>query len=663
MLTPKFFQRSQLPMIFGIHHPALARLRQWLGRRKAWCAQLRAAPWRWYLPGSGHSRLRTALKEVEAVAMDLQETSAALEERFLETANVLMELDANGNHFVRHSEKLVNVATGRAGGSEVFFSAMQVLEPPLTYLNASHAEMNRLLERLKNDNDRIAVLLQGREELQRTMAPLKYIQTSFRIESAPLGAEVQLMFTALTQEIEKLHSQVCELFSTKYEELRHIQDTINEVIRRLQQQTDNVWNHIAREKKQIDATLAQLQRELLDNQKRESSITNLSGSLARDIQQVVIGLQFQDIISQRLQHTTKALHEIRARFDGTHPSVAFMEQACRLQAEQIRSVRHDLAGAERSVKTGVNNVLAQIAEADTKCVSLREFDHLTTSSNGMVQVLLDVFATLQKQIAATVAGCASAYEILRPIGSAASDLTQVVNELSQRIHLIGLNAQVQAAQVTDGMGLEVLSARTSEISRETNRISETMAGELDHLVAGLTESLHALETFHTQASAQNTTLTQKAGDCERQLHELRDKALGSLVDVHDLLNGIRHQGEQVIRTANYIATADTALGNLHEKLSALANLAARMLGKNYRADPNLLAQFKADYTMASERQVFAQTQHSPSATQAAAPPPPADVELFDPPAPGNSTGESQPAARTTNSAAANTREPAGVELF
>ena len=607
-------------------------------------------------------QLRASYGDVETVVADLQEVSAALEERFLETAKFLMELDAHGSQFVRNSEKLVNVATGRAGGSEVFFAAMQVLDPPLNFLNESHVQMKALLDRLKLDNDRIISLINGRDDLQRTMAPLKYIQTSFRVEAAPLGDEVQMMFSALTQEIEKLHTQVCEIFSTKYEELQGIQRTIAEVIQQLQIQTDNVWQNIAREKTQIDSTLAQLQRELVDNQKRESSIAGLSGNLAREIQGVVIGLQYQDIISQRLQHTNKALLAISEQFDGSADGIEFMEQACRVESQQIKSVRGELAGAEKSIKGGISNVLSQIVSADEKCVALREFDGLTTSANGMVQVLLDVFEVIQKQIGTTVSGCASAVKILRPIGSMASDLTRVVHDLSQRIHLIGLNAQVQAAQVPEGMGLEVLSARTSEISRETNRISEHMAAQLDQLVAGLNESLKALEKLHADASAQQAVLTEKGGDCEKRLHTLRDSALAALIDVHDLLNGIRAQSELVIGSANYISTADDALADLEQKLICVADLAAEQIGENRRRQHGLLARFKQHYTMASELRVHENALAGKLADEISAPVSSGEVELFDAPAAGAEMFTVAPATPASTAKAPAVAD-ANVELF
>jgi hypothetical protein len=615
------------------------------------------------------ARLRTSVNEVDAMSKGLHEVSARLEEKFLNTTQLLMELDTQGNLFVKRAEKLVNVATGRSGGSEVFFEAMHVVEPPLAFLTDSHLKLKALLDRLRQDSIGITTLIQGREELQRTMAPLKYIQTSFRIESAPLGPEVQAMFTALTQEIEKLHTQVCEIFATKYEELTQIERTIAEVIERLQIQTDEVWKNIAREKVQIDSTLSQLQRELLDNQKRESSIAGLSKELSQDIQKVVTGLQFQDILAQRLQHTIKALAQIPTQFDGSDAGVAMLEQACRIESGQVKSVRADLAGAENSVKNGIHDVIRRITEADEKCVSLKEFEHLTASANGMVQVLLDVLGTLQKQINTTVSGCASAFEILKPIGGTASDLTQVVHELSQRIHLIGLNAQVQAAQVEDGMGLEVLSARTSEISRDTNRISEEMARQLDQLVAGLNESLQQLEKLHTAASAQQKVLLDQGAECEKQLHAMRDDALSALVDIHNLLGNIRQQGEEVAVTATYIEVADASLEELQKKLSAVAAQAAEQVFFRTGGTHSVVSNLKHDYTMASERRVYEAALKGHDADVAASIPAAdesMEVELFDapePPVTKTAAPSAAPAATSASRAPAPAAIGDNVELF
>ena len=490
---------------------------RWGGLVAGWRARILPRP----------ASLAAASANLKNSANELHQVSGALEKRFLATGAAMEQLAGKGVIFVQLSEKLLNTATGRVGGSGLFFTAMHVVETPLQFLNDSHTSTRALLQRLQHANNRIDEFINIQAELQRTIAPLKYIQTLFKIESAPLGENVQAMFGALTLEIEKLHDQICELFTTKFLELREIQRTVRQVIGELQTQTDNLWDGISREKSQIDQSLAKLQHELLENQQREPRISRVGKEINQDIQRIVIGLQYQDIINQKLQHTSAALTQIEEQLAAA-AGPELLNQSCRLEAGQLEAVRQDLAGAETAVKSGVKNILNRLVSADSQCLSLAEFEQLTTSADGMVQVLFDVFETLRNQTAATAASSAAAFDKLRPIGGLASDLTRVVRDFSQRIHLIGLNAQVQAAQVGNGGALEVLSARTSEISRATTQISESVARHLDQLVADLAEGVKELEALQNEAIKQQSTLANEGAAAESSLHALRDDVIGTL---------------------------------------------------------------------------------------------------------------------------------------
>ncbi len=587
--------------------------------------------------------LADACAKLQAAGAGLKPVSLALEKRFLATSEGVEKLAKNGADFVCLSEKLLNSATGRLGDSAMFLNAVQVIERPLDFLNRSHTQTCELLQRLQQTNQRIDEFINIQAELQRTIAPLKYIQTLFTIESAPLGEEVQVMFGALTKEIKKLHDQVCELFTTKFLELRAIQSTINEVIRELRTQTDQLWVGIAAEKAQIEKSLHKLQAELLENQKREPRISRVGKDINQDIQQIVVGLQYQDIISQKLQHTETALaqiEEILAAPDG----VAFLGQLCRLEAGQIKAVREDLAGAEKAVQTGVENILGRLVMADSQCLTLAEFQQLTTSADGMVQVLFDVFDTVRKQIANTVANTGAAFERLRPIGGLASDLTVVVRDLSQRIHLIGINAQVQAAQVRQGVALEVLSARTSEISRATTCLSESVAQHLDELVLGLTQGVKELEAAQQAALIQQQNLADEGALAERNLHALRDGALASLLNLNTLLEEIRDESNGLSLSIDFVASANTPLAALQSEMQDIIELVGRTADPTTFNAEAFVQQFKRGYTMNSERDVLASVVNSdhgavviPAASAGECP-----IELFDEPAPVISTVTAAP---------------------
>jgi hypothetical protein len=561
------------------------------------------------LPG-GFSRLlhrrRREPKEPTLVseAEALRSLSRTLEERFLGTGVAIEQLAQQGEEFVKQCESLSRSATGRDGGSVLFLEAMRVIECPLEFLNRSHPQTEKQLKRLRQDRDRIGELINVQVELQRTISPLKYIQSLFKIESAQLTGDVQVMFGALTKDIDLLHNQICDLFDTKFRELHDIQVTVGQVADELQTQTDSLWRSIAKEKVQIDGALEQIQRELISSQARDSRVGRASQRIRKAIQDVVTGLQSQDIINQKLQHTCASLVKIDAHRQAGCDALS-LKQFCQLEAEQLRAMRMDLSGSELTVKGGVKKVLGHLQTAENECLSLEEFQHLTTSADGMVEILIEVFSTLRKQLAATVESSSRAFEKLRPIGGHASDLTGIVRNLSQSIRLIGLNAQVQAAQVQEGVGLEVLSALTSEISRATNEITENVAAKLDRLAADLDEDVKSLEAIHAEALRQQGVFAVESAQTERALHALRDSVLATLMGIGGLLETFRENAQTVIQEANYVETADRPFADLQVRLRIMAKNFGRAATTVANRPPALVQQFRAGYTMASQRKVFA----------------------------------------------------------
>jgi uncharacterized protein YoxC len=390
-----------------------------------------------------------------------------------------------------------------------------------------------------------------------------------------------------------------------------------------------------------------MQGELLANQNRESHVERLSKQVHQDIQEVVMGLQYQDIINQKLQHVLASLSRLEDHL-GSETSVVDLGGSCRLEAGQLQAVREELAGVGKNIKDGISRMLGRIVTASTGCLTLEEYSQLTISADGMVQILFDTFATLREQVAITVTCSAKAYDQLRSVGSLASDLTLVVREHSQRIHLIGLNAQLQAAQVGQRVGLEVLSARTSEISRATNQISEAVARKLDQLVVDLADDVKALEGLNAEALRQQSKLAQAGARTEHALHEMRDGALIMLTQINTLLEDIRTESQATLEHVHQVETTDAALTGLEKKLLELAQTADALDTPAAGKTNALVEEARRSYTMTSQRQVFEQVtggQKSPGIS----PPEESAVEWFEPEPPATAAPTSQPPPATTAS--------------
>jgi hypothetical protein len=182
--------------------------------------------------------------------------------------------------------------------------------------------------------------------------------------------------------------------------------------------------------------------------------------------------------------------------------------------------------------------------------------------------------------------------------------------MSAHIHLIGLNAQVQAARAVHdlrGAGLEVLSARTSEISDETNRISEQAAGQLDALAAGLAESVRAFGQLRTNGITHQNSLNEQGRKEEEQLHAFRDSALEVLREIGTSFDDITAQARRTLETIQFAQFHQVTIPALRSPLAAIAEAAERWLQAQGCgvAEECLVDGFKREYTMAGEHEVFA----------------------------------------------------------
>jgi hypothetical protein len=568
--------------------------------------------------GGRLSEFPALFAQLREANLNLQQATGGLETQFLATGTELETLARFSDQFVGQVEKLVDLATGKDTDSSVFSSTIRLIEQSTDFLKGCQGQTNQMLELLRDYSAKVESLLGVEAELQHTMLPLRFVQTLFKSECAPLGLDIQQMFGSLTKEIEALHGQVRDIFGTKFKQLEQTQATIGRVIVQLEKQARSLQEVTTTNRARIESTLETLKKEMGSNQEREARLGRLSKNLAREVGQVVMGLQFQDIVSQKLQHVMVALPQIEAKFSefeaasnttGASEPAQFLHQSCRLKAGQLKSAQEELANAEVAIQDGIQKALGHLTEMDSECLSLEEFKTLTTSFDGMVQVLLETIEEVCNLVAVTVASAAEAYEMLKPLGSLASDLTAIVRGMSAQIHLIGLNAQIQAilaAEDRRGSGLVVLSARTSEISEETNGISEQAASHLDALVAGLAGSVKACEQLWTDGLAQQTLLKEKGRAEELKLHAFRDKALESLRTIGNLFDEIREQAQRTLATVQFTQFHQVTLPALRTPLVAIADTAERWLQTQSCgvAQASLIEGFKRDYTMASEREVF-----------------------------------------------------------
>ncbi|HXG48330.1 MAG TPA: hypothetical protein VNO52_11950, partial [Methylomirabilota bacterium] len=499
-----------------------------------------------------------------------------------------------------------------------FQQALAFISAPLEFVEACHAKSRKLLEDLQQAGRQIDRLLVQETILHRTITPLRYIQTLFKVEAARLDLHVQQMFLALTDDIGQLQHQVSETFSTQFSSLRAIQGVMARMAGDLRERTETQQRLVTNKKRQIRQALDRLEAELHRNQERDIQLTQISREVHQKVGQLVVVLQAQDIVSQKLAHIISAFRATRGQAAAAHkhgglsgPAQAlnYLRQAGRLESAQLAAIQADLERTHDQLLDVLDQVGAQIRHLDQSCIHLDEFNTITASADGFVQVLLDALAELSELVAMAVASAAQVHDTIRPLGGQAANLTGVMRDLTTRIHLIALNAQVQAVHAGCGSGLEVLAASTATVAHEISGISERISADVDAFGRELDDLVNTWADLREQAAAQQQTLERERGAREEALHAFRDETLKELEHVGRHTERIQKLAAEM---RSRVDLKSLAHGLVRESRQALEEFVRQAEGtldspEHREAAARFVNDLADRYTMASERAVHHNT--------------------------------------------------------
>ena len=559
-------------------------------------------------------RLAHDFEPVTRLRPVLTEINGDLEAQFLEIGNHLEKLSTFSSRVVDTGEQLLRLATGQADGDDFLRRAIDVLLPPVQVLDDSLSRAAAVIDQLCQHQEMITEVRRLEGVLDRIVAPLKFIQTAFRIESAGLDPEVRAVFLALTRDIEQLHAQVVGLFAEQFQSLARAQEQISALVKRLRPQIRAHQQMSGDKKALIERTLEELRVALEENRRQDIRLVDAAQGLRGAVRNVVRSVQFQDITSQQLKHVDKAIGEMAQRLRDMperrsrngeklwDDACVFLGDAGKVQVAQIQAVEESLTDAEKTIGAALAEIAGRTDAVDHECMTLRNFRTISIEGDGVVQVVLNSLDELAHIVDRTYAMQSEVYETLRPLGNMASNLTGVIRGLSQSIRLIALNAQIQAAHVGSGTGLEVLSQRTCQIADQAAAANNDSAAALERLIGGFDEMVAESRRLQEAVGEQKTWIEGEGGAVRQQLHDYRDRTLATFKDLGAIMDSTRATAKSALDRLPFEAAARSRLDELAGVLEAFSQAATGAASARARSEP-AAADLQQKYTMASERQI------------------------------------------------------------
>lgn len=596
------------------------------------------------------------LGSLDGATQDLARLRRHLGDQFSHAGVQVTELAESSEQLVRASEQLIQSASGSGADGMVLQSTVELLQAPLGFLDSCKSRIEAVIERLEHCDGQVIDILRLQDEWTTMVAPLKHIRTLCRIEAAALPGELQTMFLAVTADIERLETQVGTMFAERFTILRATHETIGKLVGHLRSVLPQQYARAREKRTQILASLEEVQKEVARNSSRDLRLTTATRGIATAVGRVVVGLQADDILSQKIEHVRSALAEMReiaAEKPASATRLAQVHHLALLQRAQLDAIAEDIHQAESATVAGFDEMLSHIDDLDDSLLGLGDLEKVTVSGDGMVQMLLDALAESEQLVGATVKEAREGYEQMHPLGHAVSSLTETMVEVSVSMHLIALNAQIQAIQHGHGTGLEVLAARTAEISVGVTRISSQALAALQTLAQAVRATIAEFDEVRREGDDHVARIHREWKEREHSLHELRDRSIREMHEIGARSRKLASSARRVTQEFRIVSESTPLIATSRDGVQVVIDATAEFA--TVAVDPTADTLGHGRYTMESERAVHAAVAAAASAAGAkatgAAEPKPA------------ATNPAAPAAAPTPATPAPAAPASSIELF
>ncbi|MEP7365826.1 MAG: hypothetical protein ABI972_21435 [Acidobacteriota bacterium] len=580
-------------------------------------------------PHGPSSRAALMARALAPMAAGLEGSSRAiarhmreLETGFLKFGSDTTDLTTFSQNLVDQCTSLLELSIGTGDTQEQVHRVVQLLAEPLEFLRTAGASTHERESELDACRQSIQTVLDADVRLSESVAPLRYIRTMFRTESARLDENIQAMFNALTEQMRELQERVEGAFESNYASLRTTQAALTGVSATLHERSLLLENSGAANGLTVTQSQDVLIESLRRNEGRTIQLTDVARGIESWVQGMVVAMQTQDIVNQKLQHVRKAIGCVEAVYQrlasassGEAASLLVtLRQLARLEEAQLEGASADLRTSAGEFASACQQVLVKVEELDQRCLLLSEFDEITASANGMVEVLLESIDEVRRLSETEQHVVEGLLEKVQRMGELAAPLGKGITEVAEQMRRIALNTQIYAIQMGVGTGLEALSAESVLVAARVADVSVEVVASLEELNRMLAAVTQALESRLASAMRIAQSMSTDGAVMQSALHGTRDHILQLLIGIGDSMQQCKTLG---VRIQTHISSDTMFSGGLFEARQALANLALacdHMVHYTGSAealpDPELLSR---NYTMSSERDVHNRILHGEGA--------------------------------------------------
>jgi hypothetical protein len=559
--------------------------------------------------------LRRQCSQVERVAQEVDGHFVALGEALEE----LFRDDAKIARQARELSAFVNDKEALVGAFQLFKKTTDLVD----------ANLERTLE-IGNQLDTVTQhLAQSREhesEFSELVLVFWVLVTSIRIEAAMLSDVERDEVVLLAISMERVHGELKRLVDVHFVRLDAIRALIVDICRQVGKVREASQRRVKLSQDEIRALLATFQSTLDDVSRYCDSTSSQSKHIRESFNHIIVSLQFQDIIRQKLEQVALTCDRILAPADEAQLELhlAFTHQVALVQQRQLVEVQRQLTETERSIIEHSSQLLTSSELALNETKELRAGLVAALSDSDTTAAFLAHVTELRGAISSTSEIAQVVTQAVARVRAQLLEQLVTMTKFTMELRRIALNAQLHAARVSTGTALEELSAQTRRNSDEMRATTDVMLNELRMVLSLLEQISVTLLDLLALSGREDATLCNEAEAVKSDLVQMAKSASSSFTVTQAEFTALRRKIKGAISEVEFDEATTGAVEQAQRFFGLLGRRTARLaqdVGVNAIVADWLQA-VRLEYAMQDQRTVHdGATSAQNSAIDACAEPP------------------------------------------
>lgn len=565
-----------------------------------------------WLPNGQQKKKRTCRRLTEAIPAlidAMRQISCQAEHDFLTLGEELQSIYTRTAKLAKRIVAAISTIESD-DGSGILHELQALIRERLANLAVSRNEAFHKQEILGMITGDVAGLGRYCEAAEQIVTYLTVIGFNIRIESSQ-KEEFAKLFGVIVEEIGKSSGQITEIIGRIRDDSNRLCQDQSRVSGKIAADLAKLGNLAAETDRLVNRAFGQIE-ELIGLACAElGRAGEQSATLTTQVGEIVMGIQLQDSMNQRIEHVIEALEDMERMVRGEAAvQPASMLDILHLQQAQLQCLASEVETAHartleafESIGTCVDQLTEGLAG-----FSDRNTDHGGDPFGQLAEAFRQLDALLATDTSLITDIDESAEKTAESAGTLSQNLEQI-QDISFQTRLIGLNSIIKAAHLGEqGQTLDVLSNQLTDMTGSTDQF----VGAVERIIGSINDRIEQIRQRKTSRkpgdSGRELVVGEVVTHCTQQYDSFQEisASVGIAADV------VKRDLAQARSELEFLDRLRQELLGLVGGCSELAALLEPWAGVGQKDGDQYRHEIAARYTMHQEREIHANMKSQPA---------------------------------------------------